>query len=148
MKKPESLGANIIFLISDAQRLIYNKIVALFYAKQFEPTPEQFAILTFLWYSDGSSQQAISNALNRDKTTITRVLANMEKHNLIVRIKDKIDTRQRLVYLTQKGKIQQQLMMETSAPVYVKALEGIDEAEIEVAIKVINKIIINLQQTK
>lgn len=65
---------------------------------------EQFLVLKCLSFNDGIKQQELSNIINRDKTTITRIISKMEKKNLVLRIHSKDDKRVNNVHLTNLGK--------------------------------------------
>jgi DNA-binding MarR family transcriptional regulator len=69
----------------------------------FNLTGEQFDILVELWNRDGQNQQQLAEKLYKDKSTMTRLIKNVEKLNLISRVKNQKDERQRLVYLTGSG---------------------------------------------
>ncbi len=70
----------------------------------FDVTCEQWSVLVHLGKKNGQSQQQLAEFTCKDKTTITRLIDNMEKHNLVVRVPDKSDKRQKLIYLTKKGR--------------------------------------------
>jgi DNA-binding MarR family transcriptional regulator len=67
-------------------------------------TGEQFEVLVVLWNEDGKNQQRLSKALCKDKTTITRLIKSLEELNLVKRVTNRKDKRQKLVYLTRSGK--------------------------------------------
>ena len=145
MKDPKSLEENIIYRIGELSRLFHKKITAEFAAQNFGVTVEQFGILALLWYNEGITQQEIANTLNRDKTTVARVVQNMIKQNLIVKIPDQLDKRNKRIFLTQKGKTLQKEMVEASGAVYFKALENIPPNDIEHCLRVLGIIENNLE---
>ncbi len=145
MKDPKSLEENIIYRIGELSRLLHKKITAEFAAQNFGVTVEQFGILALLWYNEGITQQEIANTLNRDKTTVARVVQNMIKQNLIVKIPDQLDKRNKRIFLTQKGKTLQKEMVEASGAVYFKALENIPPNDIEHCLRVLGIIENNLE---
>ena len=49
-------------------------------------TIEQWSVLYHLWKEDGRSQQELCNATFRDKPSITRLVDNLEKLNLVKRV--------------------------------------------------------------
>ena len=65
---------------------------------------EHMIILFILWKNDGASQKSVVNNIFKDKSTITRGLSYLEKENLIVRITDENDKRNKKIHLTHKGK--------------------------------------------
>ena len=70
----------------------------------YDVTCEQWSVLMNLWQKNGQSQQDLAQNTCKDKTSMTRLIDNMEKHNLVVRIPNKVDKRQKLIYLTKKGR--------------------------------------------
>ncbi len=69
----------------------------------YDVTCEQWSILVNLGKKDGLKQQELAGLTCKDKTSMTRLIDNMENHSLVVRIPDKSDKRQKLIYLTKKG---------------------------------------------
>ena len=97
---------------------INRKLIRNFRLNGLEITPEQWTVLIFLWEKDGVTQQELCNATFKDKPSMTRLIDNMEKQHLVVRISDKKDRRTNLIHLTKDGK-----QLENKAR-YVKQLEN------------------------
>ncbi|WP_295055200.1 MarR family transcriptional regulator [Sulfuricurvum sp.] len=66
-------------------------------------TIEQFKVMVVLWQEKSSTQQYIADFVGKDKTSITRLIAGLEKRSLIQRVTDKTDKRCNLVTLTAQG---------------------------------------------
>lgn len=66
-------------------------------------TIEQFKVMVVLWQEKSSTQQHIADFVGKDKTSITRLIAGLEKRSLIERVTDKTDKRCNLVTLTDQG---------------------------------------------
>jgi len=111
-------------------------------------TVEQFSVLAMLFYQDGLSQQEISDALGRDKTTIARVISIMERDNMISRVANKKDNRGKLIYLTRKGRSIQQKAVGVSGKLYLRAIGNIKESELKAAIRVMTSMTTNLSKTE
>ncbi|NCB12439.1 MAG: MarR family transcriptional regulator [Erysipelotrichia bacterium] len=67
----------------------------------YDIAPEQRATLEIIKYEKDVNQTKISNILGKDKTTISRTLATLEKKNLIS--KTQINKRTNLIQLTLEG---------------------------------------------
>ncbi len=145
MKAPESLDDNIIYQIGEAQRLAHKKVTSSFSEQEFDVTVEQFGVLALLWYKEGVNQQEIADGLNRDKTTIARIIENMVNNSLIVKVPDQIDKRNKLIFLTQKGKLLQKDMVESAGTVYYRALNNIPSTDLKNCLKTMKQIIKNLK---
>jgi DNA-binding MarR family transcriptional regulator len=65
---------------------------------------EQLNVLQFINANNGVKQQDIADATGKDKTTITRFLDVMLKKGLILKKDSKIDTRQKIITISKKGK--------------------------------------------
>ena len=81
------------FIIVKAGRLIENRLKLNFEREFINITPQQWSVLTYLWNEDGISQQKIADVFAKDKTSMTRLLNNMEKNELITRKQDEVDKR-------------------------------------------------------
>ncbi len=127
MKDPGSLGNNALFLAGHITKTIHNQLTAAFTEHEIPLTVEQFSLLSTLWYSDGMNQQSLAEALNRDKTTIARMVQIMEKNDLLVKIPDKDDLRNKLIYTTNKGKKLQNEAVKLAGELYVRALRGLKQ---------------------
>jgi len=111
-----------------------------FAAAGYDVTCEQWSILTNLGKKNGLSQQELTGLLCKDKTSITRLIDNMENHNLVVRIPDKSDGRQKLIYLTKKGKILQEKLVGIIQNTLAEAKKSISANDLEVCKKVLHQI--------
>lgn len=74
---------------------------------QLEPfnlAPEQSLIMLLLWEEDGLTQYQLAKHLNKDKTNIARMCANLERKGFIYRVNCKDDRRSIKLFLTPLGK--------------------------------------------
>jgi len=67
-------------------------------------TVEQWTVLACLWQKDKISQQVLAQTTFRDKTGMTRLIDNLEKRGLVVRVPDTADRRSNLIHLTRQGR--------------------------------------------
>ena len=70
----------------------------------------------------------------------------MEKRDLVVRIPDKLDRRQKLIYLTDKGKRLREKSMEVAKKMSLEAQQGIESEHLDVFRDVLTKIHGNLSK--
>src|SRR5258708_15927607 len=88
-------------------------------------TIEQWSVLYHLWKEDGKSQQELCNATFRDKPSITRLVDNLEKLQLVKRVPSENDRRINLIYLTGRAqKLQEETMFLAEATLNTE-LEGV-----------------------
>ena len=90
-----SFDIQLIFAILNGKvsAAINRKLSRNFRQNGVEITPEQWTVLLFLWEKDGVTQQELCNATFKDKPSMTRLIDNMERQHLVVRIADKRDRR-------------------------------------------------------
>ena len=83
---------------------INRKLSRNFRLNDMEITPEQWTVLLYLWEKDGVTQQELCNATFKDKPSMTRLIDNMERQHLVIRVPDKRDRRTNKIHLTEYGK--------------------------------------------
>ena len=122
---------------------INRKLHRSFRAHNIEITPEQWTVLIFLWKKDGVTQQELCNATFKDKPSMTRLINNMERQHLVVRISDKNDRRTNLVSVTRSGKELEEKAFIIANQTLKEGLKGITMEEIKIAQEVLRKIFQN-----
>ncbi len=127
-----------------AERELINRLHQNFLAGGFDITVEQWRVLVTLWNREGQTQRELAEATHKDKTGITRILHGMERRDLVVRVPDKEDQRNNLIYLTRKGKAFQQALVQYTRRTLDEALEGVSEEDAEACKTVLSKVIRNL----
>jgi DNA-binding MarR family transcriptional regulator len=146
MRIPKSLDDNLIFQLGTIARKVHQHVEHVFRKENLDLTPEQFSLLTILWYNEGISIKELADRSQRDKTTISRVVSNMIKHDLIRRLDNVDDRRAKRIFLTDKGRnLQDQLVM-LSGEIYIEALGNLSDEELDQALNVLQKIEKNLSE--
>ena len=106
----------------------------------FDLTPKQWVILKILMHEDGREQNHLAIVTERDKTSLTRMITNMESKGLVERRTSPQDKRVNLLYLTLKGRS----VFNKSAMMVQKAIEAmeisIDPEELEITKRTMKKI--------
>ncbi|MGD9625133.1 MAG: MarR family winged helix-turn-helix transcriptional regulator [Arcobacter sp.] len=134
----KSLG----FKINQAANKINNKFTQLL--NQFDIAPEQRATLEIIKYEKDVNQTKIAHILGKDKTTISRTLATLEKKNFI--LKKQIDKRTNLIELTKLGNE----ILEKSAT-QVKEFRStlfsnLENEEVNVLVNLLEKVASNVEE--
>ena len=109
-------------------------------------TTEQWSVMSCLWKQDKITQQQLCTITGKDKPSMTRLIDNLEKNKLVVRVRHSTDRRINLIHLTQQGSALREQASSLVESVVDKALMDISDEDIIVARKVLNKIISNLEQ--
>ena len=127
-------------------RLMAKHLSKVFLSEGVALNGDQLPILLHLWMNDGQNQQEIADTIFRDKATIARQIHYLEKENLVLRVPDENDKRNKKIYLTHKGKELESKVMPMAFKLKQKALEGIDPKEIDICNKVLEMIYNNLNK--
>ena len=122
---------------------INRKLIRNFRKNGLEITPEQWTVLLFLWEKDGVSQQELCNATFKDKPSMTRIIDNMERQHLVVRINDKKDRRTNKVHLTKTGKDLEERARFVANKTLKEALHGLTLEELRVSQEALRKVFSN-----
>lgn len=125
---------------------INRKLYRNFRQNNLEITPEQWTVLLFLWEKDGVTQQELCNATYKDKPSMTRLIDNMERMHLVVRISDKSDRRINLIHLTKTGKELEERTRFVANRTLKEALYGLSVEELRVSQNVLRKIFTNMKE--
>ena len=111
---------------------INRKLYRNFRQNGLEISPEQWTVLIFLWEKDGVTQPSM-----------TRLIDNMERQHLVVRISDKKDRRTNLIHLTKDGKELEEKARVIAGQTLKEALHGITLDELSIGQEVLKKVFYN-----
>lgn len=107
-------------------------------------TTEQWSILSCLWKEDKVTQSDLCDLTRKDKPSMTRLIDNLQRSKIVVRVPHATDRRVNLIHLTQFGASLREKVTAVVQSVVDTALKDVSESEIMVARTVLNKIIANL----
>src|SRR5215475_15491291 len=91
------------FITGKASIAIARRLQKKFNSAGLNLTIEQWSVLYHLWKEDGKSQQELCAATFRDKPSITRLVDNLEKLQLVKRVPSDQDRRINLIFLTRQA---------------------------------------------
>ncbi len=132
------------FITGKASTAIARRLQKKFNQAGLNLTIEQWSVLYHLWKEDGISQQQLCHATFRDKPSITRLVDNLEKLNLVKRSSSSDDRRKKIVYLTPEARQLQERSMEMANQTLNEALEKVPADKIEVCKEVLQIVYDNL----
>lgn len=137
---------SLVFLTNRVGRLLSNVIRK---KLEEEEGPQvlqstHLGVLVDLWMQDGVRQQDLAVSTIKDKGTITRTLNFLEQENLVVRVTDRSDKRNKRIYLTHKGKELQHQLMPYAELATTGATENISADELRTCKDVLVKLYKNL----
>ena len=78
-------------------RAINRTVLKAFSQEGIDITTEQWTVLSCLWNKDKIIQQEICDLTQKDKPSVTRLIDNLEKKNLVRRVLDSSDRRNNLI---------------------------------------------------
>lgn len=117
-----------------------------FSAKNFEITPEQLMVLSALIDHDGLYQRQIGMITLKDRPNITRIINILEKMNFVTRKPDVNKRKIYKIFVTDEGKNIVKKVMPTALELWENIVDGVDEDELEITLKVMNKFKENLMK--
>ena len=126
---------------------INRKLYRSFRKMSIDITPEQWTVLFYLWSRDGVTQQELCNVTFKDKPSMTRLIDNLEKQQLVVRSPGVRGRRINLIHLTEKGRELEATTNPLVTSVMRMALEGFSDSEIEMAGTMLAKVFANLKNS-
>ncbi len=126
-----------------AHNYLFKHLSKLIKAQELCITPEQFAVMSQLWGTDGRTQAELATLTNRDRANVTRILDILEREELVQRKDDPTDRRVFKIFLTKKGKVLQQPTSKVAQQAIADATKGISKADLETCMKVLLKTIEN-----
>lgn len=147
MTEQFNFDINLIFAILNGKvsAAINRKLYRNFRLNGLEMTPEQWTVMIYLWEKDGVTQQELCNATFKDKPSMTRLIDNMERQHLVVRISDKKDRRNNLIHLTKTGKDVEPQARIVVSKTLKEALQGIEVKDLQISQDVLKKIFSNIK---
>lgn len=136
----------LVFLTNRVGRLLANTIRRQLPADKREVPTQYMGVLADLWQKDGVRQQDLAISSIKDKATITRILRYLEERNIVVRVCDESDRRNKRIYLTHKGKQLKSSLLPYAQSVVDRATRDIPAQDMQTCYRVLDKIYQTLQQ--
>jgi DNA-binding MarR family transcriptional regulator len=133
------------FITGKASTAIARRLQRKFNQASLNLTIEQWSVLYHLWKEDGISQQELCNSTFRDKPSITRLVDNLEKLNLVKRTPSKHDRRMNMILLTEEARQLQEQCMELANQTINEALESVPVDKIDICKEVLQIVYDNLK---
>jgi DNA-binding MarR family transcriptional regulator len=110
-------------------------------------TYEMHQIMACLWISDGLRQQDLADKTLKDKASLTCLIDNLSKRNLVDRYEDPNDRRSKLIFLTQEGKELGKKVEPWVAELFSIVSKNFENNTIKQSIKVVQQMIENVKMS-
>ena len=106
----------------------------------------QFPVLLRLWEEDGITQASLVEELAVEQPTMAGTLKRMERDGLIKRVADPNDGRRSHIHLTRRGRALEDALVTSARETNAVALAGLSAAESAQFMKLVKRMIENLEQ--
>jgi MarR family transcriptional regulator for hemolysin len=106
----------------------------------FDITAEQWQVLFTLSKQNKINQKILSQAVNKDQPTLTRMLDILERKSLVERHASKEDRRSFSIHITKKGLDLTKELIPYIEDIFKKILDGISEKDLKTYLDVLAKI--------
>lgn len=131
---------SLVFLTNRVGRLLANEIRKRTSLDELGLSAQHMGILVDLWVKEGVRQQDLAVSNIKDKGTIARALQSLEAANIVVRIPDQEDKRNKLIYLTHRGRSLREELLPEAQQTVQEATEGIPEEDLAICKRVLSQI--------
>ncbi|QJD97459.1 MarR family transcriptional regulator [Mucilaginibacter robiniae] len=108
-------------------------------------TFEMMEVLSCLWKKNGINQQEIAYMSLKDKSSMTYLIDNLVKRNLVTRVEDESDRRNKLIYLTEDAQNLKDTLFPWVTEMYTHAASNLQEEDIINCTQVINAMVEKLK---
>jgi DNA-binding MarR family transcriptional regulator len=129
----------LIHLLYELRDQLRQHIQKKFRENNIDLTYEMHQIMACLWKKDGVNQQELADQTLKDKASMTYLIDNLCKRDLVQRMEHSADRRHKLIFLTKKGKQLGRKIEPWVNELFVIASKGFDINEIRKSVKTIEK---------
>jgi DNA-binding MarR family transcriptional regulator len=112
--------------------------------RPYDLTPEQWAVLNRLWEDDGLSQTELAERTYKDQPNTGRILAKLQRKELVLRRPDPADRRAVQVFLTDRGRALRPRLVPLGEGVNRRASQGLSDAEVATLAELLGRVHDNL----
>ncbi|GMA98109.1 MarR family transcriptional regulator [Pelosinus sp. IPA-1] len=138
-KLDDSLG----FILNKTNTKLKNELFRRF--KEYDITPEQWAVLNCLWEQEGVTPKELADSIVKDKPNTNRILEKLQMKELIVRKLHPVDKRAFQIFLTNRGWALREELIPKVMQLLEEATIGIEKHKVVEMKKLLNQIYDNLK---
>jgi len=144
-KNVEELAVELGRCMTEMKNHLRQFIQAKIKEENIDLTFEMLELLACLWNKDGINQQELADITIKDKSSMTYLVDNLVKRNMVTRVADENDRRNNLIYLTKQGRALQTTLHPWVLEMYGKATADLCCADIEGSLTIMRKMIGNMK---
>jgi len=139
----QNINGALGFLLSKGTQALHKQLNRNFNSNNFDITHEQWAMLVFLYHCEGKSHHEIAENTFRDKVSVTKIIDNLEKRELVYRTPDEKDKRVKRIFMTESGRELIPELREIAHETLKEGFSGIKKSDIESFKKVLSEVVKN-----
>ena len=137
---------SIMLDLKKTNKKVINMLSNRYKKMKLDITPNQSKILMIIHQNDSVTSNDIGKYIHSNKSSLSKVLNNLEKNNYIIREEDKNDTRKKIVKLTNKGEKIVKILEEDAKEVSKLLMISIKKEEYDTFKKVLDKVEMNIER--
>ncbi|MDR2993798.1 MarR family winged helix-turn-helix transcriptional regulator [Bacillus cereus] len=114
-----------------------------YFTKRLKPygvTPEQWGIISVLSSQRGTTQKELAEAIDKDQTTVVRMIQSMERKGIVKKALNDQDRRSHNLFLTEKGDELKKTILPVVQDAHNFVTSNLSEEEIEQLKTLLNKL--------
>jgi DNA-binding MarR family transcriptional regulator len=131
------------FLVRQAHRAFVARLADRLLPHQISVA--EWAVLRMLWQQEGLTQVGLADRMRVRKASLTPVLSTLERKGFLRRTQRGEDLRKYHLFLTRHGRELEVTLLPIGAVINRRALAGIDPEEAGLAVRLLEKVIANLE---
>ncbi|MHA6261351.1 MarR family winged helix-turn-helix transcriptional regulator [Sporosarcina sp. CAU 1771] len=114
-----------------------------YFTKRLKPygvTPEQWSIISILCHQNGTTQKELAEAIDKDQTTVVRMIQSMERKGLVKKTFNAQDKRSSYLKLTEKGTEIKKIVLPIVKDAHQFVTNNLSEKELQHLQTLLNKL--------
>ncbi|PGB40552.1 MarR family transcriptional regulator [Bacillus toyonensis] len=108
--------------------------------KHYELTPEQWGIMSILDNERGTTQKELAATIDKDQTTVVRMIHSLEKKGIVKKTFNDEDKRSHYLLLTNKGEGLKETLLPIVKDAHNFIIRGLSTEEIQQLKSLLNKL--------
>lgn len=108
--------------------------------KPFGVTPEQWGIISVLCSQRGTTQKELAEAIDRNQTTVVRMIHSMERKGIVKKTFNEYDRRSHYLFLTEKGDMIKKTLLPVVEDAHHFVTSDLSQEEIQQLKTLLNKL--------
>ncbi|MEA0563419.1 MULTISPECIES: MarR family winged helix-turn-helix transcriptional regulator [Lysinibacillus] len=108
--------------------------------KPYGITPEQWSIISVLSSQRGTTQKELAEAIDKNQTTVVRMIHSMERKSIVKKVFNEQDRRSHYLFLTEKGEEIKKTILSVVKDAHHVVSSNLSKGEIQQLKSLLNKL--------